>query len=128
MFIDFPRTKNIPVSEVSAMLVATTHFRKPSGDRWNILAWRSDGSWEYMGSTESCGALSISASRSASTSHVTSMSSWPGMKIRMSPAHAKIYQGLEIIFVVFRENKINIFYFCRQPTNKLILKCLEIAF
>lgn len=35
-----------PVREVSAMLVATTHFLIPSGAFWKILAWRSEGSWE----------------------------------------------------------------------------------
>ena len=28
------------VSDVSAMFVATTHFRRPSGARWKIFAWK----------------------------------------------------------------------------------------
>jgi len=35
-----------PVREVSAMLVATTHFLTPSGAFWKILACRSEGSCE----------------------------------------------------------------------------------
>lgn len=55
------------VNEVSAMFVATTHFRKPSGDFWKIFACKSDGSCEYIGNTVNCGALSISPSLSANT-------------------------------------------------------------
>ena len=56
-----------PVSEVSAMLVATTHFLTPSGAFWKILACRSDGSWEYIGSMASGGESSSSDSRSTWT-------------------------------------------------------------
>ena len=34
------------VNDVSAMLVDTMHFRAPSGAGSNILACRSEGSWE----------------------------------------------------------------------------------
>ena len=34
------------VSDVSAMLVATTHLRRPPGAFWKILACRSEGNWE----------------------------------------------------------------------------------
>ena len=53
-----------PVSEVSAMLVATTHFLTPSGAFWKILACRSEGSCEYIGRTASGGESSRSDSRS----------------------------------------------------------------
>ena len=53
-----------PVSEVSAIFVATTHFLTPSGAFWNILACRSDGSWEYMGRMASGGESSNSDNRS----------------------------------------------------------------
>lgn len=38
--------RNAPVREVSAMLVATMHFRRPSAVASKILAWRSAGIWE----------------------------------------------------------------------------------
>lgn len=54
----------LPVSEVSAMLVATTHFLTPSGAFWNIFACKSLGSCEYIGNMASGGASSNSPSRS----------------------------------------------------------------
>lgn len=54
----------LPVREVSAILVATTHFLTPSGAFSNILACKSEGSWEYIGSIANGGASSRSAKRS----------------------------------------------------------------
>ena len=63
------------VNEVSAIFVATTHFRSPSFVRWKIFACKSEGNWEYMGRMTSSGASSTSAKRSFTYSQVTSISS-----------------------------------------------------
>lgn len=62
-----PTTGSSPVSLLSPR--PPTHFRTPSSADSKILAWRSAGSWEYMGSSSSGGILPLSKepSRSAST-------------------------------------------------------------
>lgn len=59
--------KHKPVSDVSAMFVATMHFLTPSGAFWKIFACRSEGSWEYIGKIASWGAFSNSPSLSLLT-------------------------------------------------------------
>ena len=55
------------VNDVSAMLVDTIHLRVPAWALSKIFAWRSAGSWEYMGRSSRGGTLSSWAIRSAST-------------------------------------------------------------
>ena len=61
----FPRCEwSLPVSDVSAMLVATRHFLTSPGAFWKILACRSLGNCEYMGRMASAGGSSSSPNRS----------------------------------------------------------------
>ena len=95
--------RGLPVSDVSAMLVATRHFLTSPGAFWKILACRSLGNCEYMGRMASAGGSSSSPNRSENNSSKTVSQS----------VFLEVFSQMSVLFCL------------RFSLNELQLHCLQ---